>query len=65
VINEAFLEVDVLDLTRLSSRFENRARHRQVLDGDSGAVENRDLGIGSSAGAFSKRDQSQSTDVIG
>ena len=37
-------KVDVLDLTHLLSRFENRARHRQVLDCDSGAVEDGDLG---------------------
>lgn len=44
------LKVDVLDLTNLLSRFENSARHHQVLDYDSVAVKGGDLGIGNSAG---------------
>ncbi len=44
------LKVDVLDLTHLLSGFENRTRHSQVLDCDSGAVKNGYLSIGNSAG---------------
>ncbi len=44
------LEVDVLDLTHLLSRFKNRVCHRQVLDCDFGAAKDGDLRIGASSG---------------
>ena len=39
------LKVDVLDLTHFLSRFENRTRYHQILDCNSGAIKNGDLGL--------------------